>query len=337
MGGTQAIRHRTYKSEHLDSDWHGICTAADNPPRGVNGLLVESLRGIPLRSDGQRRHPAPVRSSRKREREILMAKGKSHVSEMNSQERLNSLVVALDPLRLQLLDHAVYRSIRSVEDLRIFLQHHIFAVWDFMSLLKALQVRVTGVSVPWLPMGDPVTRRMLNEIILEEESDVSETGEIQSHFEMYREMMGECGADTRSIDRFIGLLRDGEWIEMALDLSEVPPAARRFVLSTWRVIETRSPHSIAAGYVFGREHLIRDMYRALIADLRGRFLGVYERFEKYLDRLIGADGDRHKHCGVPPPDLAVRKRSGKMGGSRRGRPRVPPGKNRTLGWGLGTD
>jgi len=204
------------------------------------------------------------------------------------------LVRSIDPLRNRLLEHQVYHSLQSVEDLRIFMEHHILAVWDFMLLLKTLQAKLTCVSVPWFPKGDPEIRKLVNEMVLAEESDTTEGGQVLSHFEMYLEVMQETGADTVPVSTFLSLLRDGKGITSALAEARVPRAARYFVTSTWRTVEKESSHQVAAAFTFGREDLIRDMYRALLVGLRGQFLGVFARFEGYLRRLVDTDGNRHR-------------------------------------------
>ena len=35
-----------------------------------------------------------------------------------------------------LANHKIYGAIETIEDLRIFMAHHIFCVWDFMNLIK---------------------------------------------------------------------------------------------------------------------------------------------------------------------------------------------------------
>src|SRR6478735_771827 len=117
--------------------------------------------------------------------------------------RWDQLNARLDPLRKKLLDHPVYARIADVDAVRTFMEHHVFAVWDFMSLLKALQQRLTCVTVPWTPQGHRLSRRLINEIVLEEESDEDTRGGYISHFELYRAAMKQCGADTSRVDAFL--------------------------------------------------------------------------------------------------------------------------------------
>src|SRR3978361_640219 len=117
--------------------------------------------------------------------------------------QLDRINKEIEPLRQQIINHKVYAAINSIEDLQIFMQFHVFAVWDFMSLLKGLQNNLTCTSVPWFPKGDADTRYLINEIVVGEESDVDGFGNRKSHFELYLEAMQQCGADITSIEKFI--------------------------------------------------------------------------------------------------------------------------------------
>jgi alcohol dehydrogenase len=68
--------------------------------------------------------------------------------------QLERLRARLAPLRAALAGHPVYGRINGPAPLRLFMEHHVFAVWDFMSLLKALQRRLCCNDVPWLPPAD---------------------------------------------------------------------------------------------------------------------------------------------------------------------------------------
>src|ERR1700704_395761 len=125
---------------------------------------------------------------------------------LTTANRLNQLRDSTLAIRRQIEGHALYREITTVMDLRLFMQVHIFAVWDFMSLLKALQQCLTSVSVPWVPSPYRNACRLINEIVLEEESDTYGDGH-RSHFEVYLEAMREAGADTGPVNRLTGKLR----------------------------------------------------------------------------------------------------------------------------------
>ena len=206
---------------------------------------------------------------------------------------LDRLQESLRPLREQLVKHQIYHQMETPDDLHVFMEHHVFAVWDFMSLLKALQRRLTSVTIPWMPQGDPNARRLINEIVLDEESDDDGEGGYISHFELYHAAMVQCGADTSSIDDFLRRLRRSEPVHVALEQARVPEVARVFVAKTWGIIDSGSAHSIAAAFTFGREDLIPDMFRALVLDLDKRFPNQLRLLRYYLDRHIHLDEEHH--------------------------------------------
>ena len=198
----------------------------------------------------------------------------------------------LRPMYDRLAAHPLYATFRSIEDLHLFLESHVFAVWDFMSLLKALQRGLTCIDVPWLPTAHAGTRRLVNEIVLGEESDLYE-GVPSSHFELYLQAMRQCGASTAPVLAFLEQLRRGETVAHALAGAPVPEAARTFVASTFAVIERGRLHEIAAAFTFGREDLIPDMFRGFIRDQNDALAGRLTRLRWYLDRHIEVDGEEH--------------------------------------------
>ncbi len=215
------------------------------------------------------------------------------MTETKQIANLDRLRESLRPLREQLVKHPIYHQMETPDDLRVFMEHHVFAVWDFMSLLKALQRRLTSVTVPWVPQGDPNARRLINEIVLDEESDDDGEGGYISHFELYHAAMDQCGADTSRIDDFLGRLQRTEPVHAALQQARVPDAARVFVGKTWSIIDSGSAHSIAAAFTFGREDLIPDMFRALVQDLDNRFPNQLHLLRQYLERHIHLDEEHH--------------------------------------------
>jgi len=206
-------------------------------------------------------------------------------------EELKNLIKQTQPPRARLHSHALYSSIKSIADVRTFMETHVFAVWDFMSLLKTLQQGLTCVKVPWVPAGNSAAR-LINEIVRDEESDLGHDGQTASHFELYRSAMRECGANASSIDAFLNLIRSGCPVTFALDIADAPAGARQFVRTTFSIIGTGELHRIAAAFAFGREDLIPEMFSAIIREMK-RDIGGLETFYYYLERHIALDGDDH--------------------------------------------
>ncbi|MFD2571217.1 DUF3050 domain-containing protein [Spirosoma soli] len=224
-------------------------------------------------------------------------------------EQLNRLSAQIEPLRQQLTTHPLYTSVHTHADLQRFMQSHVWAVWDFMSLLKALQRELTCVSVPWLPVGNPATRYLINEIVVGEESDVDPEGNRISHFELYLKAMQQAGADTSLIESFIAGLVAGTSVREALATISLPHGSHQFVNFTFDLIEKGKLHEIAAVFTFGREDLIPDMFIALVKQLRDQSPERLSLFTYYLERHIEVDGDHHSHlakamtaelCGSDP-------------------------------------
>jgi hypothetical protein len=214
-----------------------------------------------------------------------------------------SMTAAIDAERRALLEHGLYGELRTLEHLAVFMEHHVFAVWDFMSLLKALQVRLTCASAPWLPKGDGRVRRLVNEIVLAEESDHLPAGGAGSHFELYLQAMREAGADTTQMEDFIRHLESGQSVTAALNQAAVPAAVGRFVRHTFEVIQRGRSHEIAAAFTYGREDLIPAMFTQLVHGLENQFPGKLATLRYYLDRHIVLDGDEHGAMGREMVDL----------------------------------
>jgi hypothetical protein len=206
---------------------------------------------------------------------------------------LDHLHERLAPLKTALLDHPVYRSIDCLESLHVFMQHHVFAVWDFMSLLKALQRLLTCVEVPWVPAANDLGCRFINEIVLAEESDHDGDEGFVSHFEMYRRAMAQCGASTAAIDGFVNALRHGVSVEAALDSAQVEATVRRFVQSTFGTIREGTICGMASAFTFGREDLLPGLFQRIVDELNVEAAGGLALFRHYLHRHINLDGGEH--------------------------------------------
>ncbi|MEX5711268.1 DUF3050 domain-containing protein [Parafrankia sp. FMc6] len=193
----------------------------------------------------------------------------------------------ITPARDDVLTHAVYGRLVTPDDVTTFMTSHVFAVWDFMSLLKTLQRRLTCVDVPWVPTPHRNCRRLINEIVLVEESDEYDDSYI-SHFELYLQAMAEAGADTGPIERFLAELAAGTPVPEAVSRARVPAPAARFVRLTWDLLGSAPLHSLAAAFAFGREDLIPEMFtQVLDGDVD------FSAFRDYLSRHVAVDGEQH--------------------------------------------
>ena len=204
---------------------------------------------------------------------------------------------AVGPFRQALLHHPIYDDLRSLRHLAVFMEHHVYAVWDFMSLLKALQRQLTCVDVPWLPRGEGRFRRMVNEMVLGEESDLDPAGVAVSHFELYLMAMRQAGADTRPVETLLAEIEKGHCVEQALQTADCPRVVHEFVGHTFRLVETAQPHVIAAAFTYGREDLIPDLFGRFVSGLSTVFPEQVSVFRYYLDRHIQLDGDEHGELG----------------------------------------
>ncbi|GLW09424.1 hypothetical protein Misp01_45530 [Microtetraspora sp. NBRC 13810] len=203
---------------------------------------------------------------------------------------IDELKLRIEPVRAEVIKHPIYSRLRTLDDVNVFNEHHVFAVWDFMSLLKRLQQQLTCVEVPWVPRGSSESRRLVNDIVLVEESDELGEGFI-SHFELYVEGMRQAGADTATVQTFLDLIGSGTPVPAALTEAGVPAAAAAFVGHTWDIIENAPLHCQAAAFAFGREDLIPEMFDQVIKiDDHG---GKLAKFRDYLARHIEVDGEEH--------------------------------------------
>jgi len=200
----------------------------------------------------------------------------------------------VETLKEKLTRHPIYESVETLRDLRCFMEHHIYAVWDFMSLLKALQAAVAPAQAPWMPSSRPELRRFINEIVLGEECDeynVAGTKRFISHFELYLLSMEEVKADTKPIREFISVVNENG-VGAALGLTTVPQPAIEFVRSTFRFIDEQQHHCTASAFAFGREDLIPAMFGALLERMKISEV-MAPNFHYYLKRHTQLDAETH--------------------------------------------
>ncbi len=199
----------------------------------------------------------------------------------------------IESLRLRLEAHPIYAAVRTPDDLRVFMQHHVYSVWDFMSLIKYLQNEIAPARWPWTPAGDASVQRFINELVLEEETDIALPGHEghTSHFMLYLAAMREIGADADTPARFVQIVAE-QGIAAALAAGLAPAPSAAFTGTTFDFLDSGKSHTVAAALALGREHVIPSMFRAFLSRM-----AVTEAqapsFHYYLNRHVHLDEDFH--------------------------------------------
>ncbi len=209
---------------------------------------------------------------------------------MNSIEQM---VAAVSQERELLLKHPLYKELQDLQDFTLFMEFHVYAVWDFMSLLKSLQIHLTGTTLPWVPASDPMAARLINDIILAEETDENPNGGYCSHFELYLLAMKEAGASTDKIELLIGNLKSGTSFSEALKMIAAPSFVQQFLECNYQMAIHGKPHEIAASFTLGREELIPDLFQQLVDKLTQVNPEQLATLTYYFERHIHLDSDEH--------------------------------------------
>ena len=206
---------------------------------------------------------------------------------------IQNLEKNLSSTRKSLINHSLYSKLDSKQKLVEFMENHVFAVWDFMSLIKALQRNLTCIEVPWIPNENRLAGRLVNEIVLAEESDVDLNGNPKSHFELYLESMIQIGASTKKIEDFIFKIKTLKSYNKSIENIHISPVVKEFMDFTFNIINTNKNHVIASVFTFGREDLIPDMFIEIVKKLSINDEIKADHLIYYLERHIEIDADEH--------------------------------------------
>jgi len=211
---------------------------------------------------------------------------------------LIELQKSIAPLKEILRNHPINSYIQSKEHLTIFMQNHVFAVWDFMSLVKKLQVELTSVDPLWFPKGSAETRYLINEIVLGEESDIDPEGGYISHFDLYIRAMDELTIMLPPALMSFKQYKSIEEFLLALPSFNLPESIHEFLTFTFSSILHGTIEEIAAIFTFGREDLIPDMFQLILDQLRNQSPDKVKTLTYYLERHIEVYGGHHSHLAT---------------------------------------
>lgn len=199
--------------------------------------------------------------------------------------KIQILEPKLEMIQGELFKHPVFTQLSDRQNLKTFMEYHVFAVWDFMSLLKALQIKLTHCTIPWQPSLYPKELvRFVNSIVMDEESDFDHQNQVCDHFSMYVQAMEEVQANTKDIRNFV----------LDFNLDGLPNAIRDFVDFNISISRTYPLHVIAGVFCFGREKIIPDIFREILSNLKGSGLAeTLPALTHYLNRHIVVDEEDH--------------------------------------------
>ncbi|MGA9174798.1 MAG: DUF3050 domain-containing protein [Thermoactinomyces sp.] len=191
-------------------------------------------------------------------------------------------IESIQTARKEILSHPLLSHLHKSECVRIFMKHHIFVVWVYMSLLKKLQQSFTCVSLPWMPRPNSLFARFLNELAIWEETDKDGKGNYASHFEILSQAMEEMKADTEPIQTYLQMLQAGYHPIESLFQSEIPPSVADFVKHNLGLALNGQLHEVASAFYYGYEYLVPELYALLSKSFSKA--PVSERLTYYLNR-----------------------------------------------------
>ena len=202
----------------------------------------------------------------------------------------NELAPLLELRCQKLKTHPVFEFVQTKEDLRYFMSWHAFAVWNFMSLAQRLQHELKSAHLPWTPPKSSPVARMLNDIVLGEESDVKMWGWHSSHIDLYLSAMKEVGANASQLEKFLGLISLKIEVNNALRMVKAPEAVQKFVLATNATVKNGSVSEVLGAFLYAREEAIPHIFNSRLAEWFDP-IEQAPNFMYYLKRHIALQGE----------------------------------------------
>ena len=174
---------------------------------------------------------------------------------------------AIETETISLYNHTLYSSIKNSDHIRIYMHNQVWCVWDFMTLVKSIQLKLMPPSILWQPPKYPTLGAYIYEVLLTEETDNSiRQNENASHFQTYLEAMKQSKVDTKSIDKFISLLLKGKDFDTAIKNCGVHKEAKEFVENTYGFANS-ALHIATSVFCLSREGVIPGMFNSLLSNL----------------------------------------------------------------------
>lgn len=202
-----------------------------------------------------------------------------------AQSKATKLNVKTNIISDNISKHEIYKHLSDMEALKTFASYHVFCVYDFMFLAKSLQHALAPSGPEWRGnLVSSAATRAINEIILEEESDVDPKGGFISHHDLYLRAMTEIGANSSLINSF----------KKTRDLSQLPAPVSNFLAYHLDLAKNGNPMEIAGAFFLGRESLLPHVFEAIVDILpEEKAPTLYY----YLVRHIELDGRNHSELG----------------------------------------
>ncbi len=199
-------------------------------------------------------------------------------------KKVQVLEKKLVAVQQELIEHVVYKDLMNIHNLRIFMGYHVFAVWDYMTLLKGLQRHITCTRVPWKPSTYPKELiRLINSMVLEEESDLDQNDQACDHFSLYVRAMEEMNADSKPIKSFL----------KNLDTDILSTPLKECMQFSINIAQNYPLHILAGVFYFGREQLIPRIFKPYLEGVTSYPAGTLTpTLSYYLRRHMDLDGNQ---------------------------------------------